>query len=430
MGRFRVEPEIAEDVRDHGLVVDQGVEGVLHFLARSLVGDEVELEGGHLAFREQRAALPKPQIPQHVAPAAAFFLVMAEERGAHVALHHVVERAAFVRFAVDVDFLERAVGVERHTGVEEQVAVVHLVEASRFQEELHVAAELLASGERGDEALHHVLFGGREGVGVLRVDGREHLVGELVLGAVEHHRAASVVDLVQKLAVAKAESRILVDELAFHLELDNRHRLLDLHVHLELGGGKVGVALEREPDARVVGVGVERERGERQNVDAVGVFQDGEVAVARAVAHHVRDATALAKRGTHPHDVMIAPLDVHRMVRHERVHDGVRRGAAVVNVADDMQLVHREALDHGRERFDERDTAARAHRRINDGAVVGFLVNTVAILGQKLLDDVGELAWHGAADFGVRVLAGGALADRDEARHRDGVPCVLVFHLR
>ena len=212
-----------------------------------------------------------------------------------MALHHVVERTALVRLAVDVDFFERAVSIERHAGVEEQVAVVNLVQASRFQEELHVAAELLASGERSDKALHHVLFGKREGVGVLRVDGREHLVGELVFGAVEHHRATRVVDLVQKLAVVEAESRVLVDELAFYLELNDCHRLLNLHVHLELGGGKIGIALERKADARVVGVGVERKRRERQDVDAVGVFQDGEVAVARAVAHHVRDTATLPK---------------------------------------------------------------------------------------------------------------------------------------
>ena len=74
--------------------------------------------------------------------------------------------------------------------MEKQIAVVNLVQASRLQEELHMATELLASGEGGDEALHYVALGGREGVGVLRVDGREHFVGELVLGAVEHHRAA------------------------------------------------------------------------------------------------------------------------------------------------------------------------------------------------------------------------------------------------
>ena len=81
--------------------------------------------------------------------------------------------------------------------MEEQAAVVHLVQAARLQEEVHVALQLLAAGERLLEALHDLLFLGCEAVGVGRVHRGEHRVGERVLHAVEHHRAALVVDLVQ-----------------------------------------------------------------------------------------------------------------------------------------------------------------------------------------------------------------------------------------
>ena len=52
-----------------------------------------------------------------------------------VALHDVVQRAALVRLAEHVGLHEGAVGVQRHARVEQQVAVVDLVQAARVQEE-------------------------------------------------------------------------------------------------------------------------------------------------------------------------------------------------------------------------------------------------------------------------------------------------------
>ena len=64
--------------------------------------------------------------------------------------------------------------------------------------------------------------------------------------------------------------------------------------------------------------------------------QDGQIAVARAVAHDVRDAAALAERGTHPHDVVVAPLKIHIVKVHQEIHDLVRVRTSVKNIADDM----------------------------------------------------------------------------------------------
>lgn len=37
---------------------------------------------------------------------------------------------------------------------------------------------------------------------------------------------------------------------------------------------------------------------------------------------------------------MIAPLDIHRMIVHENVHDLRRAGATVKNIADDVQMIY------------------------------------------------------------------------------------------
>ena len=273
------------------------------------------------------------------------------------------------------------------------------------------------------------LFLGREAIRIRRVDRREHLVGKLVGDAVDDHRAGVVVDTMQKLAILEAEARVIVDEARLHLELDDGHGLLDLDVHLELLRGQIGVAFQAERHARVVLIRLERERRERQDVDAVSVFQYGQVAVPRAVAHHVRDAPALPERGAHPHDVVVAPLNVEGVIVRQGVHDGIRMRTAVVNIADDVQVIDGQPLDEQAKLLDERAAAPRAYDRVDDGGVVGVFIRTVTRLGHKLLDDVGEIGRERFAHLRARVLARRMLAHRHEARQRGGIPCARVVDL-
>ena len=71
----RVHAEVAEDAVDDCFVIEQRVERVLHLFAGRFVGDEVQLEGRHLALGEQGRAGAEPQVPQHVEPALALCLV-------------------------------------------------------------------------------------------------------------------------------------------------------------------------------------------------------------------------------------------------------------------------------------------------------------------------------------------------------------------
>ncbi len=421
MRAFRVHAEVLEDAGDHLLVFDEVVKRVLHFLARRFFGDEIQLEGGHLALREQRASLPQPQIPQKVAPALPLGLVVAEERRAHVAVAHVVQRAAFIGFAEDLDLFQAAVVVERHAGMQQQVAVADLVQAAGFQEEAHMTLQLLTAQKRRLQTHHDLFLFGRERIGVGRIDGRKHLVDQLVLDAVNDDGAAVAVDLPQQVAIVELEARILRDKGRLDLELDDGHSLLDLHVQLDLGRRQVGVALQAESHARIVAIGLLRERGERQNVDAVGVFQDGQVAVARADAHDVGNAPALPERGAHPDDVVVAPLDVDVVMRDERFHDGVGRGAAVVDVADDVQAGNGQALNGVRERFDQIDAAPGAHGGVHDGVVVRFLVGSVDVDPDQFFEQVGELIRQLLSHAAARVLASGTAHNGDQARNVGGV---------
>ena len=300
--------------------------------------------------------------------------------------------------------------------MQQQVAVAHLVQAAGFQEEAHVALQFLAAQERRFKARHDLFLLGRERIGVGRIDGWEHLVGELVLDAVNHHGAALTVNLAEQVAVVELKAGILLDQRRFDLELDDGHGLLDLHVQLKFGGRQGGVALQPEAYARIVAVSLLRERRQRQDVDAVRVLKNRQVAIARADAHDVGDAPALAERGAHPHDVVIAPLDIDVMVRDERFHDGVGGRAAVVDVADDVQAGNGQTLNGLRERLDKVDSPPGAHRGVDDSVVVGFLVGRVHVGGDQLLKQVGELLRQLLAHAAAGVLARGAAHHGHQAR--------------
>ena len=235
MRGFGVKAKIAEDIGEHDFVIEKRIKGVLHFLARSLIGNKIELEGRHLALCKQGRPLAQPQIPQHIGAALAHFGVLVEERDAHPALHFVIKRAAFKLLAENIDFFQAAVGIQGNARMEQQVAVIDLIKTARLQEETHMALQLFAPRERGNQTVHDILLAGRELIGIARVDGREHLVGQFVFDAIAYHGTALVIDLIEQLATLKAKCRVLIDKRALDFELNDGHRLLDFHVHQNLG---------------------------------------------------------------------------------------------------------------------------------------------------------------------------------------------------
>ena len=74
-------------------------------------------------------------------------------------------------------------------------------------------ADLAGVVERRAELIHEVLFLLGQNVRIGGQHGREALVTELVLDAVDHHRAALVVHAVQHAAVVHPVIRVLFDNL-------------------------------------------------------------------------------------------------------------------------------------------------------------------------------------------------------------------------
>ena len=184
--------------------------------------------------------------------------------------------------------------------------------------------------------LHDVALFVAQPVWVFRVYGGEEAVAQRVFFAVDHDCLLLEINAVQQHPVFHPEFGAAADDFSFQLELDDA----DGFVHLgNEADGFLAVCIGGFVDARaeertrVAGISFHGKGGERQEVDAVSVFQHGEVAVAHGKAQHVGYVAVVSRSRPHPEDVVVPPLDVEVVVIAEGVHDDVRAGAAVENIA-------------------------------------------------------------------------------------------------
>lgn len=71
---------------------------------------------------------------------------------------------------------------------------------------------------------------------------------------------------------------------------------------------------------------------------------------------------------------MVAPFDVHGMVIHQKVHNPVRVRSTVVNIAYDVQPVHRQAFNQAAQRHDKLVSAADVNQGVDDLLMINQLV--------------------------------------------------------
>ena len=89
---------------------------------------------------------------------------------------------------------------------------------------------------------------------------------------------------------------------------------------------------------------------------------------------------------------MIAPYDIEVISREQVIHDDVGTRTSIEDVAQDMQLVDAEPLNHFADGCDEVLTLPRLDDGFDDSLEIGLFVVIFWILVHKLLDDIGKLA--------------------------------------
>ena len=80
--------------------------------------------------------------------------------------------------------------------------------------------------------------------------------------------------------------------------------------------------------------------------------------IADIISQRIGDAGLAAGGRTHPQDIVVPPLDVERMMMHEIIHDLVGMRPAIVNIADNVQVVYGQPFDQIRQGINKLPRAA------------------------------------------------------------------------
>ena len=258
-----------------------------------------------------------------------------------------------VRAAGDVavphpDRTEAAVLAHGNAAMEEEVAVVGKVNRAMLIKEVNVAAEATTVREAVHETRDNASLVLRQLVRMLQVERWEVLRGELVLVPADADRAPLDVHMLEKKPIPHVKLGTTADHLAHELEHDDGDCLL---------GGTQRLA---------VAIGLLRKERKLAELDAVRALENVEGVIVDVVAHDGCRAHGGASCGTHPADVVVAPLDIERVVAQEAVYDGVAVGATIIDVPHNVHVIDGKAFDERRQAANEVTGASRLDDRLDD----------------------------------------------------------------
>ena len=166
--------------------------------------------------------------------------------------------------------------------MEEQVVVRNVIHAAVSEQYVDMPPQFLAHGERVVQLLHQVFLLLRQAAGVCRVHCRERAAFHPVHLAVHGAGGVGVVHGVEQLAVLHAPCRVFFPERRLHLELYHGDGLVHHGAEprcLLVDIGRSAAHFRHEFPARVVGVGLHGEGGERHEVDAVALLESCHVGI-------------------------------------------------------------------------------------------------------------------------------------------------------
>ena len=387
-----VQPEFCQNRPLHPGVVVEDIIRILRLVVGGFIGYKQPLKGGHAGAAIQRRRFAAPQIPQKVHPAlplvAALRGIVAPPGTGIAIVHQVAPRIAVVFKGYH---RKAAAFGQRHGTMEHQISVFDFVNAALGKQELHMVLQLFALFEVLHQMGNNVFFLLGQLGGVLGVHGREIHIQHGVAFSLNLHGAVPEIDLAQQFPVLHLKVRVPVDDHALHLEHHHGDGLMHPgHTLQPSFVVRAACLIHMGHKPRNVAVLIHRlgQIGQPPQIDVVPFFQHLHVVVGQRGFHNGQNADGAACRRAHPDHIVVAPLNVHRMVRHQLIQNDVRPGAAVKQIAHNVQLIHGQPLDQRTHCNDKVIRTPGCGDAAEDLPVVHILIVILKMRVQQLIQNV------------------------------------------
>ncbi len=174
-----------------------------------------------------------------------------------------------------------------------------------------------------------------------------------------------------------------------------------------------------------------RKSRKRDQVDAVALLQRIKIAVARAHPDDIGNAGKTPRRCSHPHHIMIAPLNVNTMIFPQRIKNDLRSRSPVIDIPDNVQMIDDEPLDEIAQGNDKSGRTADLDNSLNDTVIIRFLILDLLFFCDQFFNDVCKITRQRLPHLRACIFGCHAFRDLHEAVKRDLIPVlkiVLLLH--
>ena len=208
----------------------------------------------------------------------------------------------------------------------------------------------------------------------------------------------------QKISVFQLKSRIFFDNLPFYLKLDNRNRLMHLHVQHCFAGIIVRIILQFKAATWIIPICVQCKCSKRQEVNSIAILQNLQICISCTDADNICNTALLSCCRPHPEHVMISPLDIHRMITHQLVHNNMWSRPTIINISYNMQMIYSKSLDQFTQSHNKLFGTFDPDDRIYNRIIIGLLIHNICFLCNQFLNDISKFRRQSFSDFRSGIL--------------------------